>query len=156
MMNISQLQTMDSQDLISLTKLLLAIALSDGHAHDAEVALIQGFYDDCADGQGMPAFSEVRASARAANADTVLTQVNFANDEINDVALSMMVMTALADGHVSPEEQQAISTAATSLGLTDAAVATRIDAVKDSMLSELSHLPDTASVVDVSRELNQS
>jgi anti-sigma factor RsiW len=62
-------------------------------------------------------------------------------------------MVAYADGELSAAERTAVNSAARSLGLADERVDQVLAQVKDYMLTQLTQLPDAASVAVVAKEL---
>jgi hypothetical protein len=62
-------------------------------------------------------------------------------------------MVAYADGELSQAEQAAIAQVSVHLALSEEHTAEILAQVKDTMLAQLAHLPDAASVAVVAKEL---
>lgn len=144
-------QALSDNALIAATKTMLKVAHTDG-LHPAEAALIEAFYSSgtSADGAAqLPGFASLSDGIEDFSVDAA----SFSNDQEREMVLALSVMTGFADGAFSEHEQQVVRSIANSLQIDGGRFDDIVDAVKDHMLAQLSHLPDAASVAVVAKEL---
>jgi tellurite resistance protein len=132
-----------------LTQAMLSVALVDG-IHPAEAALIGQFYETSRSAD-MPTTSAVMASPEAQAFD--ISALKGSSAEFADTVVLMCLMTAYADGTLSPAEREHVQTIATTLGLSAAHFEAHLAQVRDELVGALSHLPDAGSVAVVVKEL---
>jgi len=73
--------------------------------------------------------------------------------EFADTVVLMCLMTAYADGNLSPAERSHIQAIATTLGLDAAHFEAHLAQVRDELVGAISSLPDAGSVAVVVKEL---
>lgn len=149
-MNAMQDQNLSPAQVTQLTKAMLSVALVDG-IHPAEAALIGQFYESSRS-TDMPTTSSVMASPEAQpfNAATLAgSPADFA-----DTVVLMCLMTAYADGQLSPAERDHVQAIATTLGVDAARFEAHLAQVRDELVGAISHLPDAGSVAAVVKELS--
>jgi tellurite resistance protein len=132
-----------------LTQAMLSVALVDG-IHPAEAALIGQFYETSRSAD-MPTTSAMMASPEAQAFD--VSALKGSSAEFADTVVLMCLMTAYADGNLSPAERSHIQTIASTLGLDAAHLETHLAQVRDELVGAISHLPDAGSVAVVVKEL---
>jgi len=125
---------------------LIAVAKADGHIHEREAALIGDFYSSTTNRSvDIAALEKVEAVDGAYLAATLPTS------ELRELFLKTAVLLAYADGNYSSTESKLISTFARALDRTDLAhIETQ---VKEFLLSQLTHVQNTAAVAEVAKEL---
>lgn len=143
-------QAMSGTALIAATKTMLKVAHTDG-LHPAEAALIENFYSSAINESSTSAPSFASLSDNIA--DFMVEANNFENDAEREMVLALCVMTGFADGSYSQSEQETVRSIAARLQIADERLMHIVEAVKDHMLAQLSHLPDAASVARVAKEL---
>lgn len=149
------MHTMPDQDLspaqvVQLTRAMLSVAAVDG-IQPAEAALIGQFYESSRH-DGMPTTATILADPLAQQFDAAgLTGITA---EFADTVVLMCLMTAYADGHLSPAEREHVQALATALGLDAARFEAHLAQVRDDLVGALSHLPDAGSVAAVVSELS--
>ncbi|MCM8595435.1 TerB family tellurite resistance protein [Accumulibacter sp.] len=141
--------SLDADQTIAATRLLLRIAHVDGARTDEEVTLIRQFYESGrTSAAGWPDFASLGEGAGDGEAGAT-----FAEPEQRDLVLATCLLVGYADGTLSDDELAAVRAVAQEIG----AEATRVDEllalVKDYMLAQLARLPDAASVAVVASEL---
>jgi uncharacterized membrane protein YebE (DUF533 family) len=133
-----------------LTRAMLSVALVDG-IHPAEAALIGQFYEG-ARSADMPTTAAVLASAETSSFD--LQSLKSDSADFADTLVRMCLMTAYADGGLSPAERQHVEAMASRLGVDAARFENHLAVVRDELVGALAHLPDAASVAKVVGKLN--
>ncbi len=149
-MNAMQDQNLSPAQVTQLTKAMLSVALVDG-IHPAEAALIGQFYESSRSAD-MPTTSSVMASPEAQPFDAAALAGSPA--DFADTVLLMCLMTAYADGHLSPAERDHVQAIATKLGVDAARFEAHLAQVRDELVGAISHLPDAGSVAAVVKELS--
>lgn len=143
-------QNLSPAQVIELTKAMLSVASVDG-IHPAEAALIGQFYENSRNAD-MPGTATFLSSPEAQLFDAKALAGSPA--DFADTLVLMCLMTAYADGQLSPAEREHIQVMATTLGLDAARFEAHLAQVRDDLVSALSHLPDAGSVAAVVRELS--
>jgi uncharacterized membrane protein YebE (DUF533 family) len=149
-MNAMQDKNLSPVQVTQLTQAMLSVALVDG-IHPAEAALIGQFYESSRSAD-MPTTSSVMASPEAqpfSAAALAGSPAAFA-----DTVVLMCLMTAYADGHLSPAERDHVQAIATTLGVDAARFEAHLAQVRDELVGAISHLPDAGSVAVVVKELS--
>jgi len=141
--------SLDADQTVAATQLLLRVAHVDGARTAEEVALIRQFYDGCRNGApDWPAFDSLQSGTADSDAAG-----HFTEPAPRDVVVATCLMVAYADGALIDKELAAVHAVAAEIGM----AATRVDEllalVKDYMLAQLARLPDAGSVAAVAREL---
>lgn len=142
-----EIASLSKDAVIAATRCMLKIAQVDG-IHPAEETLIQGFYSSFTTDGSWPAYS-----ALTQNADYHVEAVLFNSAQERELLLALCIMTAFADGSFTAAEQAVVKEIASDIQLSEAQFDAVNSQVKDYMLSQLSHLPDAASVAKVAAEL---
>ncbi|MEF8703302.1 MAG: hypothetical protein V5B32_08640 [Candidatus Accumulibacter sp. UW26] len=141
--------SLNADQSLAATRLLLRIAQVDGAKTDEEVALIRGFHDSGRDPSiDWPAFETLQEAGP--DADLAGT---FAAGAERDLVVATCLMVAYADGVLSAEELAAVRGVADEIGTPAGRVDEILALVKDYMLGQLARLPDAGSLVVVAREL---
>lgn len=148
-MNTMQDQNLTAAQVTQLTKAMLSVALVDG-IHPAEAALIGQFYESSRSAD-MPTTSSVMASPDAQSFD--LTTLAGSSAAFADTLVLMCLMTAYADGQLSPAEKNHVQSMAAKLGVDAQRFEAHLAHVRDELVGALSHLPDAGSVAVVVKEL---
>jgi len=149
-MNAMQDQNLSPTQVTQLTQAMLSVALVDG-IHPAEAALIGQFYESSRSAD-MPTTSSVMASPEAQPFDAATLAGSPA--AFADTMVLMCLMTAYADGHLSPAERDHVQAIATTLGVDAARFDAHLAQVRDELVGAISHLPDAGSVAAVVKELS--
>jgi tellurite resistance protein len=149
-MNPMQDQDLSPAQVTQLTKAMLSVALVDG-IHPAEAALIGQFYESSRT-PDMPDTGTVLATPADRALD--VTALKGSNPALADTVVLMCLMTAYADGQLSPAERAHIQDIATTLAVDAARFESHLAQVRDSLVGALSHLPDAGSVAKVVQELS--
>ena len=140
--------SLNADQSLAATRLLLRIAHVDGARTAEEVALIRWFHDS---GRGAsvdwPAFDALQATQDGDLAET------FSESGQRDLVLATCLMVAYADGALTAEELAAVRGVAEEIGTPTGRVDELLALVKDYMLAQLARLPDAGSVAVVAREL---
>ena len=140
--------SLNADQSLAATRLLLRIAHVDGARTAEEVALIRWFHDS---GRGAsvdwPAFDTLQATQGGDLAET------FSESQQRDLVLATCLMVAYADGALTAEELAAVRGVAEEIGTPTGRVDELLALVKDYMLAQLARLPDAGSVAVVAREL---
>ncbi len=141
--------SLDTDQTIAATRLLLHIAHVDGAQTAEEVALIRSFYEGAGDGDGAtwPDFATLQPVRAGEFSQT------FAEPAQRDLVVAFCLMVAYADGTLSADELSAVAAVAAGIGMPPARVDELLALVKDHMLAQFARLPDAASVATVAREL---
>lgn len=142
---------LDPQQKIFVTQAMLRVALVDEVYTDEEVMLIRTFYEEEMDGAA-PAFATLVAEARQ---PMPLERVEFTLPEQRDLAISLCLMAAYADGNFTGGERSAILTIADLIGMPRSRFDEVVDLVQDHLLAQLSSLPDSSSVAKISEEMTK-
>lgn len=143
-------QNLSPSQVMQLTQAMLSVANVDG-IQRAEAALIGQFYDTSRSAS-MPATATFMADAQAAPFDAAT--LGGSSAEFADTLVLMCLMTAYADGHLSPAERAQVQALASALGLDAARFEAHLAQVRDDLVGAISHLPDAGSVAAVVRELS--
>ena len=149
-MNAMQDQNLSPTQVTQLTQAMLSVALVDG-IHPAEAALIGQFYESSRSAD-MPTTSSVMASPETQPFDAAVLAGSPA--AFADTMVLMCLMTAYADGHLSPAERDHVQAIATTLGVDAARFDAHLAQVRDELVGAISHLPDAGSVAAVVKELS--
>lgn len=141
--------SLDADQTVAATQLLLRIAHVDGRGSAEEVALIHQFYEACRNGAGdWPDFESLQTETQ-----NITPAGAFREASQRDLVVATCLMVAYADGALIDKELAAVHAVAAEIGM----AATRVDEllalVKDYMLAQLARLPDAGSVAAVAREL---
>ena len=139
--------SLDTDQTIAATRLLLHIAHVDGAQTAEEVALIRSFYEGAGDGATWPDFASLQP-VRAGEFNQT-----FAEPAQRDLVVAFCLMVAYADGALSADELSAVAAVANGIGMSPVRVDELLALVKDHMLAQFARLPDAASVATVAREL---
>lgn len=141
--------SLNADQCIAATRLLLRIAHVDGAKTNEEVALIRLFYDGGRNGSAdWPAFETLEEDVWGGD----LTRT-FGEAAQRDLVLATCLMVAYADGTLTGEELAAVRAVADDIGAPPARVDELLALVRDYMLAHLARLPDAGSVAVVAREL---
>lgn len=149
-MNAMQDQNLSPAQVTQLTQAMLSVALVDG-IHPAEAALIGQFYESSRS-VAMPTTSSVMTSPEAQAFDAAALAGSPA--AFADTLVLMCLMTAYADGHLSPAERDHVQAMANTLGVDAARFEAHLAHVRDELVGAISHLPDAGSVAAVVKELS--
>lgn len=139
------------EQVVEVTRAMLQIAHVDSAGTDEEILMISQFYDGFrnSDGAEWPAFETVAADYNKA---TVSAEM-ITDTEQREMILATCIMVGFADGVMSESELSALGKMSTSLGISPERFEQALALVKDYMLMQLAGLPDTESIIAVSREL---
>ncbi|MDD5028241.1 MAG: TerB family tellurite resistance protein [Rhodoferax sp.] len=148
-MNTMQDQNLTPAQVTQLTKAMLSVALVDG-IHPAEAALIGQFYESSRS-PDMPTTSSVMASPDDRSFD--INTLAGSPAAFADTLVLMCLMTAYADGQLSPAEKNHVQSMAGTLGVDAQRFEAHLAHVRDELVGALSHLPDAGSVAVVVKEL---
>jgi uncharacterized tellurite resistance protein B-like protein len=141
--------SLNADQSLTTTRLLLRIAHVDGAKTDEEVALIRWFHDSGRDERiDWPAFETLQEAGTGAD-----LAGTFADAAERDLVVATCLMVAYADGALSTEELTAVRGVADEIGTPAGRVDEILALVKDYMLAQLARLPDAGSLVVVAREL---
>jgi len=141
--------SLNADQTVAATQLLLRIAQVDGTRTAEEVALIRQFYDACRNGaDDWPAFDSLQTETQNTNPAGA-----FPTAAQRDMVLATCLLVAYADGSLIAEELLAVRAVAAEIGMPANRVDELLGLVKDYMLAHLARLPDAASVAVVAREL---
>jgi len=141
--------SLDSDQTVAATRLLLRIAQVDGARTAEEVALIRLFYDSGrAAGAACPDFDRLEPAGPGAEFARTFGEV-----AQRDLVVATCLMVAYADGALTAEELSAVRAVAEEIGTPAARVDELLALVKDYLLAQLARLPDAGSVAVVAREL---
>ncbi|CAM3567202.1 TerB family tellurite resistance protein [Polaromonas hydrogenivorans] len=143
-------QNLSPAQVAQLTRAMLSVAAVDG-IQPAEAALIGQFYESSRSAD-MPATATFLADPQAQQFDAAALAGSPA--EFADTVVLMCLMTAYADGQLSPAEREHVQAVATTLGLDAARFEAHLAQVRDDLVGALSHLPDAGSVAAVVSELS--
>ena len=146
-MTVLQDQNLTPSQFLMLTHAMLAVAKADGFSPEEE-ALIRQFYDGARTGD-LP-------STEAMLADESPFDVGeWANTtpEFAEMAVSMCLMTAYADGNLSESEAVVVEAVVQAVAMSKDRYALLIEHVKDALVGSLAHLPDSASVAAIASKL---
>lgn len=149
-MNPIQDQSLSPSQVTELTQAMLSVAMVDGIA-PAEAALIGQFYETSRT-DDMP----TTASLLSASAPQVFDAKAWEGSSaaVADTVVLMCLMTAHADGHLSPGERDLSWSIAQTLGLDAMRFEDLLAQVRDQLIGALSHLPDAGSIANVVKELS--
>jgi DnaJ-domain-containing protein 1 len=125
---------------------LFAIAKADG-IHQREAALIASFWADA--GGNFSALSQLERGADITSAELGAT---LNTPELRQMFLKTALLMAFADGEVSTAESQLVRQYAADLGFTEQLGQLEAQ-VKDFLLSQLSHIHNTAGLAEVAKKL---
>jgi uncharacterized tellurite resistance protein B-like protein len=140
--------SLNADQSLAATRLLLRIAHVDGARTAEEVALIRWFHDSGGASVDWPAFDTLQATWQGGDlAET------FSESGQRDLVLATCLMVAYADGALTAEELAAVRGVAAEIGAPAGRVDELLALVKDYMLAQLARLPDAGSVAVVAREL---
>jgi hypothetical protein len=145
-------QDLNPTQVVQLTQAMLSVALIDG-IHPAEAALIGQFYESSRSAD-MPSTAAVLGRPDAQGFDA--SQMVGVPAAFADTVVLMCLMTAYADGQLSPAERAHVEAMASAMGVTEARFEGHLSRVRDELVGALSHLPDASSVATVVRELSGS
>lgn len=141
--------SLDADQTVAATQLLLRIAHVDGRGSAEEVALIHQFYEACRNGAGdWPDFESLQTETQ-----NITPAGAFRETSQRDLVVATCLMVAYADGALVAEELAAVRAVATEIGMTATRTDELLAQVKDYMLAQLARLPDAGSVAVVAREL---
>ena len=141
--------SLDADQSIAATRLLLRIAHVDGARTTEEVALIRWFHDSGCDASvDWPAFDSLQEAGPGSE-----FSCTFGAAAERDLVVATCLMVAYADGVLTPEELAAVRDVAEEIGMPSTRVDELLALVKDYILSQLANLPDAGSVAVVAREL---
>jgi uncharacterized tellurite resistance protein B-like protein len=141
--------SLNADQSVAATRLLLRVAQVDGAKTAEEVALIRLFYEGGRnDSAGWPAFDTLQAAPQ----DGEFAHT-FGEAAQRDLVIATCLMVAYADGVLTSEELAAVRAVAAQVGTSPVRVDELLALVKDYMLAHLSRLPDASSVAAVAREL---
>lgn len=141
--------SLDADQTVAATQLLLRIAHVDGAKTAEEVALIRNFYDACRNGaDDWPVFDSLGTETQNTSPAGA-----FRDAAQRDLVVATCLLVAYADGALIAEELAAVRVVATEIGMPAARVDELLALVKDYMLAQFARLPDAASVAAVAREL---
>jgi hypothetical protein len=149
-MNPMKDQDLNPAQVVQLTQAMLSVALVDG-IHPAEAALIGQFYESSRSAD-MPATAVVLGRADAQ--DFSPSQLAGVPAAFADTVVLMCLMTAYADGELSPAERAHVAAVGSAMGVAVERFEGHLSRVRDELVGALSHLPDAASVATVVRELS--
>lgn len=130
---------------------MLAVARSDGNLHDREITLVQGFLGAAG---GSPFALNAFSNEDDIGADVLAAGLT--RDAIGMLFIKSCILLAYADGVYAPAEKAKIEAYAAALDISGDAIAELEQSVREFLLSQLHHVQDTAAVVQVARELNES
>jgi len=140
--------SLNADQSLAATRLLLRIAHVDGARTAEEVALIRWFHDSGPASVDRPAFDTLQETGQGGEfAET------FSEAGQRDLVLATCLMVAYADGALTAEELSAVRGVAEEIGTPAGRVDELLALVKDYMLAQLARLPDAGSVAVVAREL---
>jgi uncharacterized tellurite resistance protein B-like protein len=148
-MNAMTDRDLSPEQVVQLTQAMLSVAAMDG-IQPAEAALIGRFYEASRNPAMPPVEAMIAGSAasRFEPASLAGSPADFA-----DTVVLMCLMTAYADGHISPAERSHVLAIATAMGMAETRLQAHLAQVQDDLVGALAHLPDTGSVAAVMREL---
>jgi tellurite resistance protein len=139
------------EQVVTVTRAMLQIAHVDGAGTAEEVAMIGQFYDGCRSREEdeWPEFVALCGSFAEASVSAAL----FPAMDQREMIAATCVMVAFADGEMTRDELSALRALSESLGIPDNRFEQILALVKDHMLMHLAGLPDTESIIAVTREL---
>ena len=129
---------------------MLAVARADGQLHDREIALVQGFYGEVA--QGTPA--SLTAVARESDIDPDVLAIGLGRESVGMLFIKTSILLAYADGDYHAKEAEKINLYAKALDIGDEAIAELHQSVKEFLLGQLVGLSNQESALEVARELD--
>lgn len=127
---------------------LFAVARADGNVHPAEAAIIGQFFGAAA----QP--SHIESLARETNIDAASLALLLPSKELREVFLRTAVLLAYADGNFADGEKEQIASFATAMNMESNELEQIILAVKEFLLSQLSHLQNVDAGVEIAKELD--
>jgi tellurite resistance protein len=125
---------------------LYVVARADGKIHEREAAMISEFFNSTTDHASHLGSLERAPQITAANLAAILN-----TKELRQLFLKTAILLAYVDGNYAPPEQKAVTEFAKACEVDSKALAQLEHSVRDFMLSHLSHLQNTAAVVEVSK-----
>jgi hypothetical protein len=143
-------QDLNPTQVVQLTEAMLSVALVDG-IHPAEAALIGQFYESSRS-PDMPSTAAVLGRPDAQNFNAA--QLAGVSASFADTVVLMCLMTAYADGQLSPAERAHVGVIAGAVGVSAERFESHLSRVRDELVGALSHLPDAGSVAALVRELS--
>jgi tellurite resistance protein len=126
----------------------ITIARADGQLHEREAALIADFYGSTTNHSVNMAELE-----RAPPVDGVFLAAKLASSPLREVFLKTAILLAYADGNFSAAESKLITQFGAALGVDEKTLDHYETQVKEFMLSQLTHVQNTAAVAEVAKEL---
>jgi len=141
--------SLNADQTVAATQLLLRVAQVDGACAAEEVALIRTFYDACRNNaDDWPAFASLQSETQNINPAGAFTEAGQ-----RDLVVATCLLVAYADGALIADELAAVHAVAAEIGMANTRVEELLALVKDTMLAQLARLPDAGSVAAVAREL---
>jgi tellurite resistance protein TerB len=136
---------------VGVTRAMLQIAHIDGAGTAEEVALISQFYDGFRNSGG-DEWAGFETVSRDYCGASVSADV-FPDAEQREMIIATCIMVAFADGAMTQDELSALRKMSEGLSITIERFDQILALVKDHMLMQLAGLPDTESIIAVTREL---
>lgn len=130
---------------------LLAVARADGNLHDREITLVQGFL-----GESGGSANALNAAAKEADIEADVLAAGLTRETIGMLFVKSCILLAYADGVYAPAEKAKIEAYAAALDISGEAISELEQSVREFLLGQLNHVQDTAAVVQVAKELNES
>ncbi len=127
---------------------LYAVARADGDIHPAEAAIISQFYTSGADA------SHLDSLHRESDIEPEVLAQKLPGSELRELFLRTAILLAYADGNYADGEKQKITAFARAMNVSDDSLKQSTAAVKDFLLSQLSHLQNVDASIAVARELD--
>ncbi len=127
---------------------LYAVARADGQVHPQEAALISDFYGSAMAGSATQSSLERLQAISGADLAAQLPESG-----LRQLFLKTAMLLAYSDGEYSAKESQVIAEFGKFLDVGDGDMRDMEQQVKDFMLSQLSHLENSASVAEVAKDL---
>lgn len=125
---------------------LSEVAKIDG-IHESERIMIEEFFKACQ--QDAPGSLKDLSPFNIQHAKTVLP-----DDKTKSVFLKTLILLCYADGAYSSGEAEAIQRYARDLGVSEAHLENLHEAVKDYLMSQISHLVNLEALTDIGNELD--
>jgi uncharacterized membrane protein YebE (DUF533 family) len=138
-------QELSFEHVKALVRSMLDVAETD-EVHDAEMALIRGFYESCIR-PGDPSLEQVATETeRPPIADL------FNTPELSKMFIKTLLLLAYADGVCGPAEEEKILELARELCVASDEMNALRDATKEYLLQGLAHIRNTDALKTVRRE----
>ena len=128
---------------------MLAVARADGQLHDREVALVQGFYGEIADGSAV----SLAAVQREEDIAPEVLASGLARESVGMLFIKTCILLAYADGEYHAAEKAKIGAYATALEIGAPALAELEQSVKEYLIGQLGALQNRDAAVEVAKEL---